>query len=356
MLTVLAEQADQPDHGNPYIPALYESMRPFGVQVTPLSRRELFRRHDIVHIHFPEQIVRWDGGVRTTIADMAKVLVGLQVAKWRGARLVWTGHDLGPHDMPNPRLYRLFVTLFGRLVDLMVSLSDDAVVRLTERYPWLARKQTVTIPHGHYRDLYPVPPAQAGARRLLGLDEDVSTYLLFGQIRRYKDVPALVRTFGEQLPDAHLLVAGEVVFDPALLDEVVDAATTAGNVTTRLEAIPSAEVPLMHAAVDVVVLPYAAGTALHSGSAFLALSMGRPVVVRDSGTMRELQRAVGLEWVQTFEGSTEDALDDASKLLAAPRSEAPDMSRFDWARIGRSTAAAFYEVAGKTLPAARDVV
>ena len=352
VLTVVTDQADQPDHGNPYSPALYEAMRPFDVEITPLGRRELLRKHDIIHIHFPELIVRWDAGIRTTVLDMIKVLLGLRIAKWRGARIVWTGHDLGPHDMPNPRLYGLYVRGFGRLVDLLVSLSDDATRRLTERYPWLARKRTVTIPHGHYRDLYPAPPTKSVARKELDLDEDAAVFLLFGQIRRYKDVPGLVRAFGRQLPDARLLLAGAVVVDESLTDEVRAAVAEAGNVSAQLRAIPSVEVPLIHAVADVVVLPYAVGSALNSGAAFLALSMGRPVVVRESGTMRELQRAVGGEWLRTFEGPTENALAAAVDLLDVPRSSAPDMSSFDWDRIGHATADAFYELAGKSAPPA----
>lgn len=350
MLTVLAEQADQPADGNPYITALYESLRPYDITVAPLGRRELLHKHDIVHIHWPEQIVRWHAGAKTAALDVVKMLTAIQVAKWRGARLVWTGHDLGPHDMPLPRLYRIYIGLFGRQVDLMISLSDDATARLRERYGWLRRTRTVTVPHGHYRRIYPAPPAKAAAREQLGLPTDRRVFLLLGQIRRYKDVPGLVAAFGRTLPDAHLAVAGKVINDDSLAAEIQEAAAAAGNVTTRLERIPSAEVPAYHGAADVVVLPYATGTALHSGAAILALSMDRPVVVRDSGTMQELQRIAGKEWVRTFTGPTEDALRAAADLLDAPRGEASDLSELSWENVGRATAAAFYELKGQPLP------
>jgi glycosyltransferase involved in cell wall biosynthesis len=172
----------------------------------------------------------------------------------------------------------------------------------------------------------------------------VPTLLLLGQIRRYKNVPELVAAFlASGARGAHLAVVGEVRGDPTLATEI-DALAASPAVTARLERVPTPDVPVWHAAADVVVLPYSLATTLHSGAALLALSMGTPVVVPDTGTMRELQAVAGPDWVRTFTGGPAGALSAA--LDVAGRERGPlDLGALDWPHLGRLTAAAYREVA-----------
>jgi glycosyltransferase involved in cell wall biosynthesis len=113
------------------------------------------------------------------------------------------------------------------------------------------------------------PGAGGGPRR----------FLFFGRIRKYKGVEDLLAAFSVIPQDvtAHLTVAGRCD-DPALRSRLALLARIAGpNLALRLGHVPDAEVAPLLAAADVVVLPYRRVST--SGSAVLALSHGRPLIV-----------------------------------------------------------------------------
>lgn len=343
-MKILAQEADQSPDGNPYLHLLYENLRAAGGKVTPLNRRRLLERQDIVHVHWPEMLVEWRRGPLFAIADSGKCLFGLAVARVRGARLAWTGHNLAPHEMPHPRIHAAFSAIFQYMVDLVISLSPAGGEALRARYSILRRKPVANIPHGHYRDAYGNGADRAEARRRLGLPSEGRIFLLLGMIRRYKNVPALIRAFDAHASSSHLLIAGRIGGDAALEDEILQAAAHAARVTVHLGHVPSPDVPLYHAAADVVVLPYTSGTALNSGAAILALSLDRPVVVQDSGAMRDLQALVGQHWLACFSGEASAALAEAEHLATVERPDRLDLSALDWPPIGQATLDAFRSV------------
>jgi glycosyltransferase involved in cell wall biosynthesis len=107
-------------------------------------------------------------------------------------------------------------------------------------------------------------------------------------------------------------------------------------------------------AADVVVLPYS--RIQNSGSAILALSADRPVVVPAIGAMTELRQQVGSNWVYTFEGDlTAEVLDDvAAWLRDADRGESPDLSGLAWPAIATQTLAAYRAVLDNPPPTTKD--
>lgn len=109
----------------------------------------------------------------------------------------------------------------------------------------------------------------------------------------------------------------------------------------HLDFIPKEKVQLFFRAADGVVLPYT--EILNSGSALLALSFNRPVLVPEKGAMGELQDQVGDEWVNTYRGSlTPNHLQDAlSWARAGDRSPRPPLDAFEWETIARQTLKAY---------------
>jgi beta-1,4-mannosyltransferase len=339
-LRVLASPAVGGVDGNPYVDLLYAAVGRQGVQVREYDRRALLDRPDVVHVHWPEFLVRWTTP-STACLDVGKVLLLLWWARRRGAVLVWTGHDLAPHDSVRPRLFRLYSAAFVRMVDLLLSLAPSATTDLQARYPPLRRTPVAVVPHGHYRDVLGDLPGRDEARRHLGITTPGAVALLLGQVRPYKNVPELVAAAVTR-PDLglHLAVAGEVRGDPALADRVL-AQARPGAVTVVLGRVAQADVVAWHAAADVVVLPYSLRSALHSGAALMSLSCSRPVVVADTGTMRELRDLVGPEWVSLCSGPPERFLEAAAALLEVPRAGPPDLAALDWPRLGALTVDAY---------------
>ena len=91
-------------------------------------------------------------------------------------------------------------------------------------------------------------------------------------------------------------------------------------------------------AADLVVFPYS--DVLNSGAAIFALSAGRPILASDNALFRELQHAVGPDWIQLIEGQLDgEQLSHALKAARAlrERGASPDLSQFAWKLIGQQT-------------------
>lgn len=340
-LRVLASPAHGGAAGNPYIDQLTAALRANGADVVEFRRSLLLRRPDVVHVHWPMTLVRWDEP-RQAAADCAKVLSLLWIARRRGAVLVWTGHDTMPHEGLPTWLHRAFFSAFLSMVDGVVSLGDAASGVLRERWPQLRRTTFTVVPHGHYRDAYPTPPSRAAARQALGLDGNDRIFLALGQIRPYKDLASLASAFSAHAVHGELLaVAGSI--SSADLEKQLRRASDPASVRLVLGRVSEADVAAWHSAADVCILFYSAETALNSGAALLGLSLATPVVVRDSPAMRELGALVGDEWVVRVDGDASAAVAAAQRISTrkSTTKTGPRLDSLEWDRLGRLTMDAY---------------
>jgi glycosyltransferase involved in cell wall biosynthesis len=336
--------------GNPYIALLIDAARARGDRITYFSSRALLRRRDIVHVHWPESLIRWRS-LRLSVYDIARVTLMLRFARARGARLVWTGHNLEPHEIARPFMWRLYSRLFVAQVDLLVSTGPGAARALVERYPALAHVPLATVPHGHYVGRYPTCDDPLPVAGRLGLSADRPVFLVFGRVRPYKNVPAIVRAWRElsQASDSavgQLLVAGKPS-SRALEAEIRDCAAGDRDIHLVLRFIDDDEVAALFALSDVVVASYLAPSALSSGAAVLALSLCRPVVVTNTPAGRDLRDLVGSGWVYLCDGTPTGALGAAQRAAAAHRDGGPDLSALDWESLGEQLGTAYAAVAGR---------
>jgi beta-1,4-mannosyltransferase len=338
---ILAWPAFRKRAANPHAALLYEKLRDFGVEVEDWTPgRACLRSVDLWHLHHPESVVYLRSKLRSALTTLAFCAL-LSLARLRGIRILWTVHDLGSHDELHPRLEAWFWPFFVSRVDAYLCLSDGGCRQARERFPGLRRLPGFTVPHGHYRDAYPNQVSRAEARRALGLPDDSKVLLHFGLMRPYKNAPHLIRTF-RQLPqtDAVLVLAGRP-YDGIVEREVRQSADGCPRVRLLLRWVPLAEVQHLFVASDFVVLPYR--RILNSGTVFLALSFGRPVLVPDKGAMREQQERFGSEWIRLYSGelSAGDLAEAMQWATATVRAAPPDLAGLDWESLARQTHAVY---------------
>jgi beta-1,4-mannosyltransferase len=337
-LKVLASPAGSDPQANPYISQLYDQLGPH-VRVREFTRRALLERPDVVHVHWPEFLIRSESRARMGF-DVLKVLTLLWLARRRGAVLVWTGHDLEPHEARHPRLLRLYQRGFLAMVDHVINLAHSAEDLLRRRYPELGGVPMSTVRHGHYRDVYPTVGDRAAARAELGLPADACVLLMAGQLREYKNAPELIRTVLAS-PHLSLVVAG-APHSPSIAEDIRRAAGDAARVKLILRHLSGDELATLHTAADVVVLPYRQGSALHSGAAHLALSMDRPVVLAGSPVTAELQDLVGRSWVHLHDGTAVDAVRQAETALRQVRPRQAPTEALAWPELASRTLAVYH--------------
>ena len=323
---------------NPYTSLLYEAVEQGNkVKISEFKvRQALTQTYDLLHVHWPDIILK---GVPTwkTYSYVVKLVVVFTWLKLRGTKLVWTIHNLKSHERNFPRLERWFMNWFINQVDGVIALSHPALTAALEHYPKLRHKPSAITPHGHYKTIYPNQIDQDEARCILNLQGTHNFVCLFlGQIREYKNVPHLIRCFRSLHQDnIRLIVAGKPSSD-LLKQKVIQAAAGDCRINLNLKFIPDQDVQQFMNAADLVVLPYQ--EILNSGSAVLALSFNKPLLVPDQGSFIDLKADVGQDWLSTYTGELTAAdLDRAIQWVRGSSRATAPLSSLEWDTIAQQT-------------------
>ena len=281
---------------------LYGHMQELGATVEEFSAwRVLSRRYDIVHLHWPEYCVNGRGALASLFWSCA-LFGAICWVRIRGGRVLWTVHNLQSHQQEHPAIERYFWRILTAIVNAFISLTDTGFEQARQRHPALGTKRGFVIPHGNIRDAYPgVEILREQARLRLGIAQSAKVVGFFGSVERYKGITELMEAFSAlEDPRAVLCVAGKSYLAPQERKHIDHIAAHDRRVLLQLNYIPDAEVACYIRAADLVLLPFR--EILNSGSAVLALSLDRPVLVPAKGAMTELQQFAGAEWVHLYLG------------------------------------------------------
>src|SRR5687767_14718400 len=127
-----------PKHGdNPYLHGLSESLERCGVRVDDFSfSRALKERYDVLHIHWPDLHLQARSSLRT-VAKHARLALLFALLRWRKSRIVWTMHNLKPHERHLPLGELLFPLWFPRMCTHVIALTKDGLESARRMYPVL---------------------------------------------------------------------------------------------------------------------------------------------------------------------------------------------------------------------------
>lgn len=285
-------------------------------------------RPRVLHLQWPEEQYRWSG-LGTPEARAKSFQENLARLKAAGTRIVWTVHNITPHEFrDNPLDHQVYQTVID-LADLVVHHCEDSRQLLSSHYKVNPAQHQIVCPHGHFL-AYPQGIAKQAARLKLGIPDDALVYLQFGQIRAYKGISTMLRSFSRlRLQNKYLLVAGRYSLPDggAHFHERARIALVkrfGSRTLLRLEEIPHDEVQIYLNAADVLVLTHTAG--LNSGVAVLGMSFGKPVIAPDVGCISSVL-AQGSNFI--YQPGNIDQLTNAMKTAASA----------DLAEIGRKNRA-----------------
>ena len=286
---------------------------------------------DVIHIHWPEYLVR----SRFAALRLARSFLLWLLPLWsrrRGVRVIRTVHNLDPHED---------VTLVERQALDALDRRAAALVHLTPSRDGTTEDQTLTvIPHPHYGGSVDDDDLAGNAGTRQGL-------LFFGVVRPYKGIEELLTAFESTGRLTAPAAAGRpptltIVGQPwsAAYAEALEAAAPP-DVTLDFRRLEDRELHRLIARAGLVVLPYR--RMYNSGAVMLALTCGTPVLVPDSVSMRVLRRETGEDWVRVYSGSLDgrtlrDAYDSAMSTDRAPR---PRLEGRDPRRISELYAALY---------------
>jgi len=317
------------DYHNQFVRHFCQSLVESRVSVLDVSDPRLIAacEIDVLHIHWPEKVF-WDGGsLPRVIARLIGTLKALGRLKQSGVALVWTVHNLKPHDLPirfRP-LWTYYLSQLGQLIDGFVTLSPATIDVVRQKIPKLRKTRAIYAWHPPYYPPGPMALDIDSVRRELGIGQDQYLFGFLGMIRPYKGVEELIQAFRKiQGHGYSLLIAGAPVPDQYAF-RIGSLAMGDRRIHLVLRRLTDLEFSSYAAAADTLVLPFRDN--LHSGSLIHAVSQHKAALTPETPFSCNLREVVGREWVQTYPPPlTPEILLSAKPAKGVPSLDALDVS------------------------------
>lgn len=339
--------------GNPFQALLYSGLRKSGL--TPVPTYDIDTTTTVanalqggglefvVHIHWLNVVLAKAEDETDARELMKRYLERLHALVDGGARVMWTVHNVLPHETRFTELeaeLRQEVVAAAERVHVMSPRTRELVA------PWfdIPEDKVLAVPHPGFQDVYPSWLSREQARQELGIAPEATVLLLVGRVQPYKGLTELLDAF-DRLSAAEpgrfvLLVAGPPNQEAETL-EFRRRLLTHPSAYAALRKLPDEEMQVYLRAADVAVFPYR--RSLNSGALALALTFGLPVVVRDdSGESARLNPSYSIRYDGTDPDGLVRALADSPRLCTkqARACAAGAAERVSPSRVGGAFAAA----------------
>ena len=288
---------------NPYTWLVYQPMAAMGANVMDFSfYKPMPAAADVLHVHWPEGIFwnrfsrkfPWLGRVYAE-----RLMTAISHVKRNGGILVWTSHNLQPHEPLHPvheRIWEDFFPRFRSLADLVICLTPEAERLLKDSYPDMENKRITVIPHPHYRTAYSPPLPMQDARGSLDIAQNDFVLCCAGGIRPSKGIAEFAECFaGIAGHDEKLIIAGACDDDDYTLKLQSIAHANSSAIDLRFGRLSDEAMIALLSAADLTAVNFR--SILNSGSVLLSLSCNTPVCVPASGSLLNLSRQLGDDWV-----------------------------------------------------------
>jgi len=321
-----------PRDDNPYLDLLYREMEHLGVVsvfpdgpsgsqslnllLSPLTLAWYRAKgYSLLHIHWLFKFsLPW--ARRSSLAGRVMerwLALYLGTARALGYRIVWTAHDLVPHEpifFDDDRARALLI----RRCDLVIALSPSSARTVAG----LGARQVRVVPLGSFALTHRPSLDRAGARRRLGLGEDEVVVAWIGKVAPYKGVDLLLEAVA-RLPEGssvRAIIAGACP-DKEHHAELCRLVEKAGErALVRLERISDEELGTYLLAADLAAFPFREIT--NSSSVLTALAFGVPVIVPDLEGLADVAEGCVLRYDPAHEDLAE-VLERAAALSPRER-------------------------------------
>ncbi|QIK76990.1 glycosyltransferase [Nocardioides piscis] len=285
-----------PDYNraNPYQGMLFAELDavdayPVGVSdvVEHLENRSVASVPGTLNIHWTTPIMQHATGPFRAAIELDRFSAALHKFRTAGGRLVWTLHNVLPHEARHVWAETKLAQLLADRADAIHALSEITARQASEVLR-LDPRRVVVIEHSSYVGCYPDWISREAARSHLGLSASDKVLVALGGIRPYKGLGRLLDVFhelAEEDPSLHLLVAGK----PAQTQETAGLerrCELSSRVISEFSHVPDDQLQVWFGAADLAVLPYS--RILNSGVFWLAQTFGLPIVGPRTGALLDL--------------------------------------------------------------------
>ena len=136
-------------------------------------------------------------------------MVVLLLLRARGVRIVWTAHNLYPHDGGKGAAVHRFARWFIVRIAHRIFVHGPSAAAIVRAEFKIDDERLRLIPHGNWIDTYPNTIGRLEARQRLGLPESAHVFLFIGLCKPYKGLDALIDAMVSLEPGSVLVIAGK---------------------------------------------------------------------------------------------------------------------------------------------------
>ena len=302
---------------NPYQALLYTAAREHGIAPVPMHTASQLAElpplaaagmNTALHLHWLHIHTREAKSEPEARRQATAFLEQLDGYIALGGRVVWTVHNILPHDTPYEALEAWLAGEVARRAEAIHVMATETVDLVAPHYR-LPEDRVFTVPHPGFGRSYPDAISRLDARHELDLDPDELVATMVGAIRPYKGIDDLLDAWARLDRPRRLLIAGMPGSHPDVA-RLLERAALDPNVLLDARRIDEAEVQLYLRAADFAVLPYK--RSLNSSVLLLALTFGLPILVPDGGGLEELADPA---FARTFASGDPDSLLGALRAM-----------------------------------------
>jgi glycosyltransferase involved in cell wall biosynthesis len=255
--------------------------------ISHLENRAVSAVPGTLNIHWTTPILQYAAGPYRAAIELDRFSAALHKFRAAGGRLVWTLHNVLPHEAKHVWAETQLAQLLADRADTIHALAEITARQASEVLRLDPRK-VVVIEHSSYLGRYPQWISREAARAQLGFGPDEKVLVALGGIRPYKGLGRLLDVFHELADDdpaLQLLVAGK----PAQTQETAGLerrCEQSPRVISEFSHVPDDQLQVWFGAADLAVLPYS--RILNSGVFWLAQTFGLPIVGPRTGALLDL--------------------------------------------------------------------
>ena len=245
----------------------------------------IFNRNTLLHYHWLEfQDVK-------SLLGMPFKLLCIGLYKLFGGDIVWTVHNLKPHDKKYLSLHLRIHRWMARIASIIHVHSEASVSLVSSTYDIPPGKIAVLKHPDFPAKLVPQETARNEFLSLYGdgrKELKSPVFLVFGGISEYKGIREIIELLSKQKPEFTLIIAGYVKKGQESLHNFIIEQTIDDSRVLYVPAfIPEEHYPLLLNASDICIFNY--DEILSSGGIKMAQSYNKKIIAPYAGDLRELK-------------------------------------------------------------------
>ncbi len=298
-----------------------------------ILRTAAIQRPDYIHFDW-ETSYYYRRQLWMTIINIPFFMLQVYLASYIfGCKLVWTPHNIIPHDSKYWKIHRFCRRFFARQMKWIRLFSEISIPNAVQEFQCSSDKFKI-IPEGSYIGYYPNSILPKEARSLLNISENKKVILHLGLIKPYKGITTLIESFLRSLEDNLVLIIAGRVMDVSYLESIKKFINE--NIILKDHFIKEEELQVYFNAADVVVLPFE--KIENSGTVILAMGFKKPVIAPKMGLLMErLKNQTELLYEKSLEQSFE-VLKQLSKekLEQIGENNFQSLSNYKWSDFAKA--------------------